>query len=89
MKMGFCVIGRSQVGVSGVTHNPKVAGSNPADAKAGSPDRSTRAVVDLLESWIEEDSRLDTGVETWEQLKRALDRSRFGGRRLFPASTRD
>jgi hypothetical protein len=60
-----------------------------ADAKAGSPDRSTRAVVDLLESWIEEDSRLDSGVETWEQLKRALDSSRSGGRRLFPASTRD
>jgi len=60
-----------------------------ADAKAGSPDRSTRAVVDLLESWIEEDSRLDSGVEAWEQLKRALDSSRSGGRRLFPASARD
>ena len=42
-----------------------------ADAKAGPPDRSARAVIDLLESWIEVDSRLDGGVEAWEQLKRA------------------
>ena len=60
-----------------------------ADAKAGLPDGSARAVIDLLESWIEEDSRLDGGVEAWEQLKRALDSSRFGGRRLFPAPTQD
>ena len=56
-----------------------------ADAKAGSPERSTRAVIDLSESWIEGNSRLDSGVEAWEQLKRALDSSRSGGRVLFPA----
>ena len=56
-----------------------------ADAKAESPERSTQAVIDLLESWIEEDSRLDSGVEAWEELKRALDSSRSGGRLLFPA----
>ena len=56
-----------------------------ADAKAGSTERSTRAVIDLLEPWIEEDSRLDSGVEGWEQLKRALDSPRSGDRLLFPA----
>ena len=56
-----------------------------SDAKAGSPERSTQSVIDLLESWIEEDSRLDSGVEAWEELKRALDSSRSGGRLLFPA----
>ena len=44
-----------------------------ADAKAGLPERSAQAVIDLLDSWIEEDSRLDNGVQAWERLKRALD----------------
>jgi hypothetical protein len=60
-----------------------------ADAKAGPPEPSARALTDLLESWLEEDSRLDGGAEAWEQLKRALDSSRSGGRPLFPAPPKD
>ena len=56
-----------------------------ADAKEGLSEPSARAVIDLLDSWIEEDSRLDNGVEAWQELKRALDSSRCGSRCLFPA----
>jgi hypothetical protein len=51
-------------------------------------DKDSAAVIDLLESWIEEDSRLDGGVETREELKRALDRPQASGRPL-PALTQD
>jgi hypothetical protein len=60
-----------------------------ADAKAVSPEPSARALIDLLESWLEEDSRLDGGAEAWEKLKRALDSSRCGSRRLFPEPAQD
>src|SRR3954447_21972568 len=44
-------MGRSQVGLSGVTHNPKVAGSNPAPAtkfiRGASPPRTPRDTPSL------------------------------------------
>jgi hypothetical protein len=38
----------------------------------------------LWESWLEEDSRRQGGLESWEQSKRDLDRDRPAGRPLFP-----
>lgn len=40
--------------------------------------------VDFLESWLEEDSKLDGGLDSWEQLKRNLDSHRPSNRPLFP-----
>jgi hypothetical protein len=54
---------------------------DPEDTKE-LPRRSLGTVAELLESWIQEDSRLEGGLEAWEQLKRALDGSRPGGRPL-------
>ena len=38
--------------------------------------RPVHSAVDLLDSWLEEDSRLEGGLESWEQLKRNLDSDR-------------
>jgi uncharacterized protein (DUF433 family) len=46
--------------------------------------RPAESVIDLLDSWLEEDSRLDGGLESWEQLKRNLDTDRPSSRPLFP-----
>ena len=46
--------------------------------------RPVQDAINLLESWIQEDSRLDGGLDSWEQLKRALDSHRSYSRRLFP-----
>jgi uncharacterized protein (DUF433 family) len=46
--------------------------------------RPAQAAINLLESWIEEDSRLDGGLDSWDQLKRNLDSHRTSSRRLFP-----
>jgi len=40
------------------------------------PERSPQTLIELLELWMEEDSRVDSGLEAWEELKQALDRSR-------------
>jgi uncharacterized protein (DUF433 family) len=50
-------------------------------AKARRPEAS---VIDLLDSWLEEDSRREGGPEAWEELKRSLDRDRLSNRPLFP-----
>ena len=42
------------------------------------------SVIDLLDSWLEEDSKREGGAESWEQLKRSLDRDRLSNRPLFP-----
>ncbi len=46
--------------------------------------RPAESVIDLLDSWLEEDSRREGGLESWEQLKRNLDRDRLSSRPLFP-----
>ena len=42
------------------------------------------SVVDLLDSWLEEDSKCEGGTESWEELKRCLDRDRLSSRPFFP-----
>jgi hypothetical protein len=42
------------------------------------------SAVELLDSWLEEDSRVEGGLESWEQLKRLLDNDRPSTRPLFP-----
>jgi uncharacterized protein (DUF433 family) len=42
------------------------------------------SVIDLLDSWLEEDSKREGGAESWEQLKRGLDRDRLSSRPFFP-----
>lgn len=44
------------------------------------------ALVQLLESWREEDEKEDEQEQrdTWEQLKQALDQDRLSNRKLFP-----
>ena len=42
------------------------------------------SIIDLLDSWLDEDSKREGGAESWEQLKRNLDRDRLSSRPLFP-----
>ena len=46
--------------------------------------RPAESAIDPLDSWLEEDSRLEGGLESWEQLKRNLDSDRPSSRPLFP-----
>ena len=46
--------------------------------------RPAESAIDLLDSWLEEDSRLEGGLESWGQLKRNLDSDRPSSRLLFP-----
>ncbi len=46
--------------------------------------RPTEAAIGLLHSWVDEDSKVDGGLEAWEELKRGLDSNRTSRRRLFP-----
>lgn len=45
--------------------------------------RPTQSVIELLDSWLEEDSGREGGLESWEQLKCHLDRDRLSNRPLF------
>jgi len=42
------------------------------------------SVIDLLDAWLEEDSKCEGGSESWDQLKSSLDRDRLSNRPLFP-----
>ncbi|OFW21527.1 MAG: hypothetical protein A3H97_09680 [Acidobacteria bacterium RIFCSPLOWO2_02_FULL_65_29] len=46
--------------------------------------RPTETAIQLLQAWIEEDSKVDGGLEAWETLKKELDSHRTSHRRLFP-----
>ncbi len=46
--------------------------------------RADESVVDLLDAWLDEDASRDGGMESWNQLKRSLDRHRLSDRPLFP-----
>jgi uncharacterized protein (DUF433 family) len=46
--------------------------------------RPAESAIDFLDSWLEADARLEGGLESWEQLKRNLDRDRPSNRPLFP-----
>ena len=54
------------------------------DALLARARRPAQAAADLLESWLEEDSTVEGGLESWEQLKRNLDSDRSSSRPLFP-----
>jgi uncharacterized protein (DUF433 family) len=68
-----------------VTEAQAVAALEEAkDAWLARARRPAESVIDLLDSWLEEDSKREGGSESWEQLKRSLDRDRLSNRPLFP-----
>ncbi len=68
-----------------VTQDQAVAALEEAkEALLARARRPAESVIDLLDSWLEEDSRREGGLEWWEQLKRNLDRDRPSSRSLFP-----
>jgi uncharacterized protein (DUF433 family) len=68
-----------------VTHDQAVAALEEAkDAWLTRVRAPAESIVDLLDSWLEEDARREGGSESWEQLKRSLDRDRLSSRALFP-----
>lgn len=68
-----------------VTQEQAVAALKEAkEALLARAQRPVHSAVDLLDSWLEEDSRLEGGLESWEQLKRNLDSDRPSSRPLFP-----
>ena len=68
-----------------VTQEQAIAALEEAkDALLALARRSAQSAADLLESWLEEDSRVEGGLESWEQLKRNLDSDRSSSRPLFP-----
>ena len=54
------------------------------DALIARARRPAQAAADLLESWLEEDSTVEGGLESWEQLRQNLDSDRSSSRPLFP-----
>ncbi|HEU4891517.1 MAG TPA: DUF433 domain-containing protein [Vicinamibacterales bacterium] len=68
-----------------VTQEQAIAALGEAkDALLARAQRPTESAADLLESWLEEDSKVEGGLESWEQLKRNLDSDRPSSRPLFP-----
>ncbi len=68
-----------------VTHAQAIAALEEAkDALLARARRPSQSAADLLESWLDEDSSVEGGLESWEQLKRNLDSDRPSGRPLFP-----
>jgi uncharacterized protein (DUF433 family) len=68
-----------------VTEAQAVAALQEAkDAWLARAQRPAESVIDLLDSWLEEDSKREGGSESWELLKRGLDRDRLSNRPLFP-----
>ena len=68
-----------------VTQEQAIAALEEAkDALLARARRPAQSAADLLESWLEEDSRVEGGLESWEQLKRNLDSDRPSSRPLFP-----
>lgn len=54
------------------------------DALLARARRPTEAAIQLLRSWVDEDSKVEDGLKAWEQLKQELDSHRTSSRRLFP-----
>jgi uncharacterized protein (DUF433 family) len=68
-----------------VAHDQAIAALQ--EAKEALLDRAqhpAHSAVELPDSWLEEDSRLEGGLDSWEQLKRLLDSDRPSTRPLFP-----
>lgn len=68
-----------------VTREQAIAALEEAkDALLARAQRPAESAVDLLDAWLDEDSRVEGGLESWEQLKRNLDSDRPSSRPLFP-----
>lgn len=67
-----------------VTEQQAVAALEEAkEALLARAQRPAHSAAELLDSWLEEDSTVQGGLDSWEQLKQALDRDRLSSRPLF------
>lgn len=67
-----------------VTEQQAVAALEEAkDALLARAQHPAHSAAALLDSWLEEDSNVEGGLESWEQLKQELDRDRPSNRPLF------
>lgn len=68
-----------------VTQEQAIAALKEAEeALLGRTRRPAQSAADLLESWLDADSTVQGGLESWEELKRNLDSDRPSHRPLFP-----
>jgi uncharacterized protein (DUF433 family) len=68
-----------------VTEEQAVAALEEAkEALLARAQRPAHSAVDLVDSWLKEDSKVEDGLQSWEQLKQQLDRDRLSSRPLFP-----
>ena len=68
-----------------VTEEQAVAALEEAkEALLARAPRPAQSAADLLDRWLEEDSKIEGGLDSWEQLKRNLDQDRPSNRPLFP-----
>jgi uncharacterized protein (DUF433 family) len=68
-----------------VTEQQAVAALEEAkEALLARAQRPAHSAVDLVDSWLKEDSKVEGGLQSWEQLKQQLDRDRLSSRPLFP-----
>ena len=68
-----------------VTEEQAVAALEEAkEALLARAPRPAQSAADLLDRWLEEDSKIEGGLDSWEQLKRNLDQDRPSSRPLFP-----
>ena len=68
-----------------VTEQQAIAALEEAkEALLARAQRPPHSAVDLVDSWLKEDSKVEGGLESWEQLKQELDKNRLSGRPLFP-----
>jgi len=55
---------------------------SPVDRESAQP-AGRRSAAETLDSWLEEDSRIQGGLKSWEELKQNLDGDRPSSRPLF------
>ncbi|MBY0496910.1 MAG: DUF433 domain-containing protein [Cyanobacteria bacterium] len=68
-----------------VTKEQAVAALEEAkEALLSRAQRPALSAVDLVDSWLKEDSQVEGGLQSWEQLKQQLNRHRLSNRPLFP-----
>jgi uncharacterized protein (DUF433 family) len=68
-----------------VTEEQAIAALQEAkEALLARAQRPIRSAANLLNSWLDEDSKIQGGLESWEELRQNLDRDRPSSRPLFP-----
>jgi uncharacterized protein (DUF433 family) len=68
-----------------VTEEQAIAALQEAkEALLARAQRPVRSAANLLNSWLDEDSKIQGGLESWEELRQNLDRDRPSSRPLFP-----